>query len=208
MILNQSFFSDLKPQVWQHQFLEWNCLIPSASGPSLFSTGHFFFLMCLNSQKQCKKSMYKPNPDTRIMLACAIHGKTYRHLHDCALSPNRLEVGKCQKDAWVQLSMVVSETQPLTSIVLAEQSHLSRNTWNSKSRATLLVLQCQSQSYHKRRWGNLASTVCLLSAPNSDLLATTSLMLQTAEVIMLAELKQSWSCVAIEHEGLAIETEA
>lgn len=180
MILNQSFFSDWKPQVWQHQFLLlkttiWSEIASSHQhrGPHYSRQGFFFFLMCLSSQRQCKKFMYKPNPDTRIMLACAIHGKTHRHLRDCALSPNRLEVGKCQKDVWVQLSMVVSETQPLTSIMLAEQSHLSRNTWNSKSRATLLVLQCQSQSYHKRRWGNLASTVCLLSAPHSDLLATT-----------------------------------
>lgn len=137
--------------------------------------------------------MYRSNPDIRIMLACAIHGQMHRHLCDCAPRPLRLEVGKCQKDAWVQLSTVVSEMQPLTSIMLAEQSHLSRNTWKSKRGATLLVLQCRSHSYHKRRWGNLASTACLLSAPRSDLLATTSLMLRTAEVIMFEELKQSWS---------------
>lgn len=146
MILNQSFFSDWKPQVWQHQFLLlkttiWSEIASSHQhrGPHYSRQGFFFFLTCLSSQRQCKKFIY---------------------------------------------------------------------TWNSKSRATLLVLQCQSQSYHKRRWGNLASTVCLLSVPHSDLLATTSLTLQTAEGIMLAELKQSWSCVAIEHEELAIETEA
>ena len=215
MILNQSFFfSDWKPQVWQHQFLLLKTTIWSETASSHqhqgahYSQQGLFFFMCLNSQRQCKKSMYKPNPDTRIMLACAIHGQMHRHLRDCAPSPHRLEVGKCQKDAWVQLSMVVSEMQPLTSIMLAEQSHLSRNTWKSKRRATLLVLQCRPHSYHRRRWGNLASTACLLSAPHSDLLATTSLTLQTEKVIMLAELKQSWSCVAIEHEELAIETEA
>ena len=71
---------------------------PISIGALIILDRAFFFLMCLSSQRQCKKFMYKPNPDTRIMLACAIHGKTHRHLRDCALSPNRLEVGKCQKD--------------------------------------------------------------------------------------------------------------
>lgn len=86
--------------------------------------------------------------------------------------------------------MAVSETQPhiyhVGRAIPSEQKHLELKEQSNIVGPTMPVPELSQKEV-----GNLASTVCLLSAPNSDLLATTSLMLQTAEVIMLAELKQS-----------------
>ena len=71
---------------------------PISIGALIILDRAFFFFNVSELPKTMQEVYVQAQPDTRIVLACAIHGKTHRHLRDCALSPNRLEVGKCQKD--------------------------------------------------------------------------------------------------------------
>lgn len=105
--------------------------------------------MCLNSQKQCKKSMYKPSRHQNNAGLCHPWEDVQTPAWLCP-QPQQAGGGKVPEGCLSTAEHgCIWDTAPhiyhVGRAIPSEQKHLELK----EQRATLLVLQCQSQSYHK-----------------------------------------------------------
>lgn len=144
---------------------------------SLFSIEDFF-LVCANSQRPTKKSLYKPNQDTWVVPAVPPTSAAQTPVWLPSLSPwdrSMTHWGKesARRTPEQSRQWPVWEWAPhMTHISCWHSNPIWTAKPGSKEQHNVfikLVLQCQSCTYQMRRWGNFPNTACLPPVLHSDL---------------------------------------